>query len=133
MTAEAEIRDIVTRWARAVNDQDIEGVVADHADDMLMFDVPPPNALHGLDAYRASWTPFFTWAMGGSVFDIVTLDVEAGDDVAFATAQLRCGRPAELDPSRLLRLTVGLRKTDGRWTIAHEHHSFPDPAAAGSA
>lgn len=129
MTAEAEIRDIVTRWARAVNAQDIEGVMADHADDMLMFDVPPPSALRGREAYRDSWTPFFTWAMGGAIFEIDTLEVEAGDKVAFATALLRCGRPAALDPSRLLRLTVGLRKTDGRWTIAHEHHSFPDPAA----
>jgi uncharacterized protein (TIGR02246 family) len=129
MTAEAEIRDLVTRWARAVNDQDIDGVVADHADDIVMFDVPPPVALEGLEAYRESWTPFFTWAMGGAVFEIVSMDVHAGDDVAFAAARLRCGRPAELDPARLLRLTMGLRKRDGRWTVAHEHHSFPDPAA----
>jgi ketosteroid isomerase-like protein len=25
----------------------------------------------------------------------------------------------------LFRLTVGLRKTDGDWRIAHEHHSIP--------
>jgi ketosteroid isomerase-like protein len=24
-----------------------------------------------------------------------------------------------------LRLTVGLRKQDGRWVVSHEHHSFP--------
>jgi ketosteroid isomerase-like protein len=23
------------------------------------------------------------------------------------------------------RLTIGLRKIDGRWTITHEHHSVP--------
>jgi ketosteroid isomerase-like protein len=23
------------------------------------------------------------------------------------------------------RLTVGLRKIDGQWTITHEHHSVP--------
>jgi ketosteroid isomerase-like protein len=29
------------------------------------------------------------------------------------------------DPDNRLRLTIGLRKEDGRWLVAHEHHSFP--------
>jgi ketosteroid isomerase-like protein len=39
---------------------------------------------------------------------------------------LRCGTPEELAevPERRLRLTMGLRKTDGQWAILHEHHSF---------
>lgn len=27
-------------------------------------------------------------------------------------------------PDRRLRLTMGLRKVDGDWTILREHHSF---------
>jgi ketosteroid isomerase-like protein len=40
---------------------------------------------------------------------------------------LRCGSTEELakDDTPSLRLTVGLRKVDGDWKIAHEHHSFP--------
>jgi ketosteroid isomerase-like protein len=40
---------------------------------------------------------------------------------------LRCGSKAELakDDRPRLRLTIGLRKVDGTWKIAHEHHSFP--------
>ncbi|WP_341273756.1 hypothetical protein [Pseudonocardia sediminis] len=28
-------------------------------------------------------------------------------------------------------MTLGLRKDDGRWVVAHEHHSFPfrEPAS----
>ena len=50
----------------------------------------------------------------------------AGGDVAFAHALLRCGTPDELgaDPTRGLRLTIGLRKQADEWTVAHEHHSF---------
>jgi ketosteroid isomerase-like protein len=61
------------------------------------------------------------------VFEIVSLDVTAGDNVAFATALLRCGTEEELrkDPDNRLRLTVGLRKEGGRWVVSHEHHSFP--------
>ena len=29
-----------------------------------------------------------------------------------------------------LRLTLGLRKEGGRWTVAHEHHSFPDTSGS---
>jgi ketosteroid isomerase-like protein len=66
-------------------------------------------------------------AEAGAVFEIVSLDVTAGDDVAFATALLRCGTEEELskDPDNRLRLTVGLRNEGGRWVVSHEHHSFP--------
>jgi ketosteroid isomerase-like protein len=30
-----------------------------------------------------------------------------------------------------LRLTLGLRKENGRWVVAHEHHSFPDTGTDG--
>ena len=43
------------------------------------------------------------------------------------TLLLRCGTTDELEqhPERRLRLTIGLRKLDGRWVVTHEHHSFP--------
>jgi len=80
-----------------------------------------------VDAYRETWPPFFTWQAQGASFEIVSLEVNAGDDVAFAYALLRCGTPDELteNPARRLRLTIGLRKHSGRWVVAHEHHSFP--------
>jgi ketosteroid isomerase-like protein len=92
-----------------------------------MYDVPPPNELEGLEAYRQSWAPFFDSFRRGGVFEIVKLNVTAGDRVAYATALPRCGTKEELarDTITRLRLTVGLRKIDGRWCIAHEHHSFP--------
>ena len=91
-------------------------------------DVPAPyNGIRGIDAYRQSWPPFFEWQRKGAIFEIVELDVTAGADVAFAYALLRCGTPAEFEanPDNLVRLTIGLRKVNGRWTVVHEHHSFP--------
>ncbi len=93
-----------------------------------MFDVPPPeDGVRGLDAYRATWPPFFEWQRQGALFEIVALEVTAGADVAFAHALLRCGMPEEFEkhPDHRLRLTLGLRKENGRWLVAHEHHSFP--------
>jgi uncharacterized protein (TIGR02246 family) len=124
---EAEIRELIEEWAKGVQRQDIETAVARHSADMLMFDVPPPVEVKGLSAYRATWKPFFEHFKRDGIFEIERLDVTAGEGVAFATALLRCGTREELrkDPANRLRLTVGLRKDKGRWTIAHEHHSFP--------
>jgi uncharacterized protein (TIGR02246 family) len=124
-----QVRTLIERWAKAVHAGDLDAVLADHAADIVMFDVPPPeDGVRGMDAYRATWPPFFQWQRQGASFEIVSLDVTAGDDVAFAHALLRCGTPEELkrDPTRRLRLTIGLRKQRGRWAVTHEHHSFTD-------
>jgi uncharacterized protein (TIGR02246 family) len=123
-----EIRSLIEGWAAAVHAGDMAGVLADHADDIVMFDVPPPyEGVRGLDAYRDTWPPFFEWQSHGASFEIESLEITAGDEVAFAFALLRCGTSRELAarPANRLRLTLGLRKDHGRWTVAHEHHSFP--------
>jgi uncharacterized protein (TIGR02246 family) len=125
---EREIRALIERWAEAVHAGDLATVLADHADDIVMFDVPPPQrGVRGIEAYRETWPPFFEWQAKGAVFDIESLEVTSGNEVAFAHALLRCGTPQELadDPENRLRLTIGLRKEDGRWVVTHEHHSFP--------
>ena len=125
---EAAVRELILRWTAAVHSGDLDVVLADHADDIVMFDVPPPNdGVLGIDAYRETWPPFFQWQAQGASFEIVSLEVTAGNDVAFAHALLRCGSKEELaaDPDNRLRLTVGLRKDGGRWIVTHEHHSFP--------
>ncbi|CAM5247413.1 hypothetical protein GCM10010329_53350 [Streptomyces spiroverticillatus] len=124
-----QIRTLVERWAAAVHSGDLDTVLDAHADDIVMYDVPPPFAgVRGIDAYRAVWPDFFAWQAQGAAFEIDSLDVTAGTDVAFAHALLRCGTPAELAerPELRLRLTLGLRKEAGRWLVSHEHHSFPD-------
>jgi uncharacterized protein (TIGR02246 family) len=134
MTAqEREVRRLIERWARAVHAGDLDTVIADHAEDIVMFDVPPPkHGVRGLAAYRQTWPPFFEWQRSGASFEIVELEVTAGDEVAFAWALLRCGTAEELtnDPDNRLRLTIGLRRQNATWVVTHEHHSFPDQGAA---
>jgi uncharacterized protein (TIGR02246 family) len=127
MDDENIIRALITRWAAAVHGGDLDATLADHASDIVMFDVPPPeDGLRGIDAYRKCWPPFFEWQKSGASFELVELQITASDQVAYAYALLRCGTQAELsaDPGKRLRLTIGLRKTNGRWLVAHEHHSF---------
>jgi uncharacterized protein (TIGR02246 family) len=124
-----QIRALIEQWAAAVHRGDLDGVLAHHSADIVMFDVPPPyEGVRGIAAYRETWPPFFGWQASGAVFEIVSLDITAGDDVAFAYALLRCDTPDGLarNPDNRLRLTLGLRKQDGHWVVTHEHHSFPD-------
>jgi len=94
-----------------------------------MFDVPPPqDGVRGIEAYRATWPGFFEWQASGATFDVLELDITAGDDVAFAWALLRCGTAQDnaAHAGRRLRITFGLRRRAGLWVVVHEHHSFPD-------
>nr|WP_300052147.1 nuclear transport factor 2 family protein [uncultured Nocardioides sp.] len=128
-----EIRTLIQRWAEAVHRGDLDAVVKDHADDIVMFDVPPPHrGVRGLDGYRATWPDFFELQRSGALFEIAELEVIAGNDVGFAYALLRCGRPTEDDPGvePRLRLSLGLRRNGDRWEVAHEHHSFADTSVS---
>jgi len=124
---EANIRALLERWARAVRARDYPGILAGHAPEMRMFDVPPPFESRGLDEYRRTWDLFFSTSEDPVVFDFDDIEITAGRDVAFVSARMHCepteaGRRARLD----FRLTVGLRRDAGAgWLITHEHHSVP--------
>jgi uncharacterized protein (TIGR02246 family) len=127
---EAAVRKLIDDWAAAVRRKDMAAILRGHAPDIVMFDVPPPLESRGIAAYEATWEQFFGWARAQVVFDVRRLEVVAGAEVAFAVALMRCkgAQPGGPETEVDFRLTVGLRKNDGRWTVVHEHHSIPVPA-----
>lgn len=132
MSTEADIRNLITDWVDAIRACDLEGVTAAHSEDIVMFDVPPPyEGIRGAQAYRDSWPPFFEFIRGGATFELLELEVVAGEDVAVAYGLLRCGGEKEFaeNPDNRLRLTMGLRRSGSTWQIVHEHHSFPDTSS----
>jgi ketosteroid isomerase-like protein len=126
---EIRIKALLEAWADAVRRHDIGAILAHHEPDMVMFDVPPPLQCQGIRAYERTWDLFFRYHKAGSAFDFQELAVTAGQEAAFAVAIMRCGPDSSSNPADkdgfLFRLTVGLRKIDGDWRIAHEHHSVP--------
>ena len=129
-TEENQIKALIEAWAAAVRRHDVMGVLAHHEQDIVMFDVPPPFQSRGMEEYRKTWDLFFKYHEPEQAFDLVDLAITAGEDVAFAVAVMRCPGVAPFsgpleDSELLFRLTVGLRKIDGDWRIAHEHHSVP--------
>ncbi|WP_202419533.1 hypothetical protein [Streptomyces sp. YIM 132580] len=76
------IRALSEGWVEAVHQDRIGTVVADHAEDVVMFDVPPPcRGVRGTDAYRKVWL----------AFDIEGPEAAPGADMALAFELVRCG------------------------------------------
>ena len=123
----AAIRNVVESWTAAVRRRDFGGILQNHSSDIVMFDVPPPFQSRGIEAYKMTWDLFFAWSSDPIVFDITEMSITAGKDVAFVVATMRCTEAGPKGERKGLdfRLTMGLRKIDGRWTITHEHHSVP--------
>jgi ketosteroid isomerase-like protein len=123
---EIQIRQLIERWAAAVRGRDLATILAHHAEDIVMYDVPKPFQSVGMDAYRKTWDTFFTYTKPG-VFDIQELHIVVDKNVAFCFAAMKCADKSnsieyiELD----FRLTVGLKKINDQWIIIHEHHSIP--------
>ncbi|HEY2823003.1 MAG TPA: nuclear transport factor 2 family protein [Candidatus Acidoferrum sp.] len=121
------IRTLIDRWSEAVRNEDLATIRADHDANILMFDVPPPFLSRGIDAYMATWKLFFSNVEKPVMFNFEDIEVTAGSEVAFATAKGKCvnidrtGKREPLD----FRLTMGLRKIEGKWRVMHEHHSLP--------
>jgi len=121
-----EIRELISKWAQAVRDEDLAGIQAHHAEDFLMFDVPPPFLSRGLDAYMETWKIFYPLQARPITFYFEQIEVTTGDEVAFATAIGTCGYIEHCERTDLkFRLTMGFQKREGQWLIVHEHHSIP--------
>lgn len=119
---EQDILSLIRSWERAIQAGDMNGILAHHSEDVLMFDVPEPLQSVGIDEYRKTWDLFFRYgAPGREVFVIEDLRITASGEVAFATGLLRIGGSSE----PVCRLTLGLTKHSGQWQIVHEHHSAP--------
>ena len=79
--AEAQIRELVDDWARAIRAKHVAGVMAHYAADSVTFDLAPPLISTGADAKGLqAW--FATWE-GPLGYEMRDLKITAGDDVAF--------------------------------------------------
>lgn len=117
-----EIRAVIDKWIAAIQQKNLEGILQNHTDDILMFDVPVPLQSKGLDEYKKTWELFFQYSKGGKAsFQLEELQIHTGDTVAFCTALIKLSNSSQPQ----CRLTIGLKKINNKWMILHEHHSSP--------
>lgn len=135
--ADAEIRRLLHRWEKAFSAKDTDAVMALYAPGaaVVAFDVVPPLAKSGREAYRKNYEEFFAMYEGPLEVEIRDLRIVAGSDVAFLhclermSGTLKGGQKSDL----WLRVTSGLRKINGKWLIVHDHVSVPVDFETGKA
>ena len=123
-----EIRALVEARAQAMRDRDPDKAFATLADDVVAFELAPPLALGreqvrdrgALEAGVAVWS-------GPREVEIRDLEIAAAGDVAwcFSVNRLAGTRGDGRRVDFWMRSTLGLRRIDGEWKIAHAHTSVP--------
>jgi ketosteroid isomerase-like protein len=124
---ESAIRDVLEQWASATRDGREDEVLANHLDELVLFDVLAPLRYTSAAQYRASWDAWQPDTQGSLQFALQDLSVQAGTDVGYAFGLLQCGGtlPDGQPFGETVRITFCLRKRDGRWKVAHQHVSRP--------
>ena len=126
-TNEMIIRELLENWADSVQRKDYEGILANHSQDIAIFDLPAQRQSKGIEAYKKNWDLFFGSYKDAPSFKICEMSITVSKDVALANALVRCAGTQQngLRSNLEFRLIVGLSKFDGQWIVTHEHHSIP--------
>jgi ketosteroid isomerase-like protein len=127
-TDEIQVRELIDRWVRAVRAKDVDALMLSYEPDVLLYDLAPPLLYRGANGYRKSWQEWFAPFQGAIGYEIHDLSVSVSDNVAFSTSINRIsgtktGEEGQFDV--WIRATVGYRRQDSQWLIAHEHFSVP--------
>ena len=128
MTDESAIRDIMQRRVEAMRTENAAAFLVDYASQTIAFELAPP--LRHTAPKGDSHDTMKAWleSKGDIDYEIRDLVVAAGTEIAFChcLTHLREHDTAGAVTNDLwFRTTLGLRKTDGRWRIEHEHNSTP--------
>lgn len=127
VSSEDQVRNLLFSWARAVRAKDVEAITSHYTSDVVAFDAISRLRVGGIDGYRQHWEACIDLCDGTKTFEIRDLAIETGGDVAFGHYLGRCGGTDAHGEERScwMRGSVGCRRTEGQWRIAHEHVSAP--------
>jgi uncharacterized protein (TIGR02246 family) len=123
---EAQIQEHFASWARALHAKDVDTLMAHYAPDIVTFDLRPPTRV-GADAYRKNFEAWFAATRGPIEYEMRELQIATSDHVAFChcLSHIKSTRANGDSADYWVRVTVGLQKKNGSWTITHEHVSMP--------
>jgi PhnB protein len=88
----------------------------------------------GVAEYRAAWESGFRMTSGPMIFEPREMEMRVSGDLAACHGFIRCGGTGEdgREMSSWFRATILLERRDGKWLIAHEHHSVPFEMESGA-
>ena len=124
-----EIKAIQSGIAASAENRDLDAIMAPYlpGDKLFVFDMYPPQAYIGWDAFRNDWKNFIEALKGPISYKLGHLTASCDDDfgytymIQYIRGTQQDGKPFKLN----LRETDVYRKIDGRWRIVHVHASVP--------
>jgi ketosteroid isomerase-like protein len=134
---EAEVRQLLDRWAKAFHAKDLNGIMSiyEPGQALVSYDIVPPLQYTGFEAYKKDYREFLDQFQGPIDIEYRDLSIIASDTVAFSrglermTGTLKNGQKF----NAWVRFTEGYRKTSGHWLAIHDHISVPVDLDTGKA
>jgi uncharacterized protein (TIGR02246 family) len=132
---EAEIRELIDDFAKAIRAKDIDGVMSVFAPEVVSFDLGPPLQHGSGETFMKRWQELFNLFQGPIDCEVRDLSIIAGEDVASSHSLNRVSGTTKNGQKndRWLRWTACYRKANGKWLIAHEQVSVPVDLRTGKA
>ena len=122
---ESQITAVVDEWAEGIRNKDVEAVVKCFVEEPVGFYLAPPlQADEPLRENLSSWFATFEGPLG---YEIKHLTISANSEIAWCHALNHLtGEKTDGEKTDLwFRLTLGLKRCDDGWKIAHAHESVP--------
>ena len=122
---DAEIEAVINAWADGIRHKNVEATAGQFIDEPVNFFLAPP--LIADEPIRGNLNAWFATFDGAIGYEVKDLRITASGETAYAHA-LNHLTGAKTDGEKTdlwFRLTMGFRKIDGRWRIAHAHESVP--------
>ena len=122
-TEESQIRVLIDDRVKAVRAKDAVALVANHAPEVITFDVVNPLQNVGAEAVKQRAEQWFASFQGPIEFEIEELCITRGEEDAFChflngvQGTTTAGKQVDM----WWRATVCCRKIDSKWMIVHEH------------
>ncbi|HET6409105.1 MAG TPA: SgcJ/EcaC family oxidoreductase [Chthoniobacteraceae bacterium] len=135
-TPESEIKGLIDEWRSAICARDLDRLMALYSPGVVFFDVVPPHRHDGTKAYRQTWENCLRFIPKPFVSEIHNLHISVDGVLAFAHCLQRLVDTESKEPATCnwVRVTLCLRKSDGKWRVLHEHVSVPfDPQTSRAA
>ncbi len=124
---EEQIRELISKWAAALEARDVDGLTASYDPNVVLFDAIPPYKTVGVESIREVWTqclPHFPKQFTSEHRDI-TIHVSGDTAFAFCLHNIATDEADHPASQTWLRVTVGYRRIDCAWKVVHEHVSIP--------
>ncbi len=123
-----EIRDVIETKAALLQKGDADAVLSYYAPRFVEYSLAPPLRQPGDGRDSAALAAWMATFEAPPRREVTRLEITTDGDVAFATSLDRLTavpRGSAEGFSLWFRVTLGLRRIDGRWLVTHEHESVP--------